>query len=128
MEEENNITHCESILVVEDDEGIRDALKSVLELEGYHVFVAENGQVALDLLPEIPKPCLILLDLMMPIMNGWDFAAKLEKDVIMATIPVVVVSAFNDKAKDIKAVGIIKKPVDLDALLQVVQKWCPSKK
>ena len=127
MSEESDIIPCKSVLVVEDDQSIRDLLKIALELDGYEVSTAENGQIALDLLPQMPKPCLILLDLMMPVMDGWAFAAKLEKDVVLATIPVVIVSAFSDKGKDIKAKAFIKKPVDLEALFLVVKKWCPPK-
>ena len=127
MSEESDIIPCKSVLVVEDDQSIRDLLKIALELDGYEVSTAENGQIALDLLPQMPKPCLILLDLMMPVMDGWAFAAKLEKDVVLATIPIVIVSAFSDKGKDIKAKAFIKKPVDLEALFLVVKKWCPPK-
>ena len=116
---------CQSILIVEDDEGIRNALRLALELEGYQVFTASNGKEGLELLPKMPVPCLILLDLMMPVMNGWEFALALEeKDMILATIPVVVVTAFADQAKTIKAKGVIKKPVDLEVLFQMVKRWC----
>lgn len=127
MSEENNITQCESILVVEDDQGIRDVLRFSLESEGYKVFTAENGKVALDVLSQISKPCLVLLDLMMPIMNGWDFVDALDKDVTLAAIPVVIVSAFSEQTRIIKSQGFVKKPVDLDTLFQVVKEWCPAK-
>ncbi len=115
---------CRSVLIVEDDDGIRDALRFSLELEDYQVFVASNGKEGLELLPKIPAPCLILLDLMMPVMSGWEFAAALEKDMVLATIPVVLVTAYADEAKTVKAKGIIKKPVDLDVLLASVKRWC----
>ena len=120
-------TNCgANILVVEDDDDIRNLLKLSLELEGYKVFTAENGQIALDILLQIPKPCLILLDLMMPVMNGWDFVEGLEKDVTLATIPVVIVSAFTELKKTIASKGFIKKPVDLDVLFQIVSNWCQA--
>jgi two-component system chemotaxis response regulator CheY len=115
---------CKSILVVEDDGGIRETLKYALELEGYKVFTAANGRIAVDLLPKISKPCLILLDLMMPEMNGWEFVDAIEKDKELAAIPVVVVTAFADRSRTIKSNGVIKKPVDLDVLYSVVKQWC----
>lgn len=119
-------TTCQSILVVEDDEAISGALKFALELEGYKVFIASNGQEAVVMFETIPKPCLILLDLMMPVMNGWEFAEHLEKDELLANIPIVVVTAFADKAKIVRAKKIIKKPVDWDELYEVVKVWCPA--
>lgn len=119
---------CHEILIVEDDESIRDVLKSALEFEGYNVHTAVNGQDGLDLLPKIKKPCLILLDLMMPVMDGWTFVENItkEKDTKLIAIPIVVVSAFtNDKDEKLKSVrSIIKKPVDLDQLLKQVEIYC----
>lgn len=115
---------CKSVLIIEDDHGIRETLKFALELEGYHVFTAADGKQGLDLLPGIPKPCVILLDLMMPVMNGWEFVEAIEENVTLATIPVIVVTAFSDKANSVRSQGIIKKPVDLDALYKAVGRWC----
>jgi CheY-like chemotaxis protein len=112
------------ILVVEDDEGIRETLKFALELDGYKVSTAANGQEGIELLQTIPKPGLILLDLMMPVMDGWGFIAALEKDMAFSTIPVVVVSAFADKAKTIRAAEIITKPMNFEHLMEVVKKYC----
>lgn len=117
--------HCKDILVVEDDEGIRETLKLALELEGYTVTTAANGQEGLDVLPTMPTPCLILLDLMMPVMNGWAFAEALRADMMLAPIPVVVVTAFAEKAARVtQARGILKKPIDFDSLLRVVKQFC----
>lgn len=115
---------CRNILIVEDDAGIRNTLQFALELSDYKVFTAANGREGLEILPEIPRPCLILLDLMMPVMNGWEFAAALEKDMVMTTIPVVIVTAYGDQVSNIKSKGVIKKPVDLDALFETIKKWC----
>ena len=116
---------CSTILIVEDDESIRETLKLALEFEGYEVRTAENGHEGLKILPKIPKPCLILLDLMMPVMNGWDFAAALDKDVFLAPIPIVVVTAFGDKAKTLnQASSVIKKPVNLELLFKTVRHYC----
>lgn len=121
---------CKSILVVEDDIDIRETIVQVLEVEGYPVSSAANGAEAVMLLEKIPGPCLILLDLMMPKMNGWQFLEKQKADTVFASLPVVVISALpassalgNAKAVE-QAVGYIKKPVSLDALMEVVQQYC----
>lgn len=114
-------------LIIEDDQAIRDSLKLALELEGYNVYTASNGQDGINLLKEIPRPCIILLDLMMPVMNGWEFVNVIEDDVALTTIPVVVVSAYSDRAKTIKVDGVIKKPVDLDVLPKTVREFCGGK-
>lgn len=115
---------CRNILVVEDETSIRETLRYALEMEGYSVYTAANGQEGIDLLANIPKPCLILLDLMMPVMDGWGFVEAIDKDTLLTNIPVVVVTAFSDKLKTVKAWGVIRKPVDLDALCEVAKQWC----
>ena len=116
--------HCNGILIVEDDESIRETFKLALEVQGYTVFTASNGKEGIEMLPKLPRPCLILLDLMMPVMDGWDFVDALDQSMVLASIPVVVVTAFSDKAKFIKAKTIIKKPVDLDVLFAIVRQYC----
>jgi CheY-like chemotaxis protein len=115
---------CKDVLVVEDDKDIRETLQQVLELEGYRVTTATNGKEGLESLKGIDRPCVILLDLMMPVMNGWEFLEAHRTDTTLATIPVVVVSAAGDKAKSAPAAGFIKKPVDLESLLNVVRRYC----
>ena len=116
---------CSSVLIVEDDEAIRDILKMTLELEGYSVATAENGRDGLALLPTMPRPCLILLDLMMPVMDGWAFANALKGDATLSAIPIVVVTAFEDKGKTMReAHSVIGKPVDIDLLLKTVKTHC----
>lgn len=115
---------CKTILVVEDDEGIREALKLTLEFAGYAVETAENGKVGIERLATIETPCLILLDLMMPVMDGWAFAEAMKKDMMLAAIPIVVVTAFADKAQNVGSGRIIKKPVELDILLRLVKEYC----
>jgi CheY-like chemotaxis protein len=115
------------ILVVEDDEATRDALTLVLQASGYQVTTAANGQEALDALREPSPPCLILLDLMMPVMDGWQFRALQRQDPALAVIPVVLVSADGNtpqKAASLGAAGFIQKPVDVHALLDTVQRHC----
>ncbi len=117
---------AKTILIVEDDESIRETLQAVLELEGHEVLTAENGQEGLNVLAVQPKPCLILLDLMMPVMNGWEFATALENDSKLSSIPIIVVSAYTDKATTIKSIGFLKKPIDLRSLNETVKKWCAA--
>ena len=105
---------------------IRTILKDVLESEGYRVYTASNGKEGMEILFEMPAPCLILLDLMMPVMNGWEFADALETCRAYADIPIVTLSAFSDPEKRIRATGSIKKPVDLDVLFALVRKHCGS--
>jgi CheY-like chemotaxis protein len=124
MEEKIEHDGHKSILVIEDNKEIQDSLKSALEVEGYNVFTADNGQDGMDKLGRIPTPCMILLDLMMPVMNGWEFVEELSKDLMLSTIPVIVVSAFGDKKGTPKTEGYIQKPIDLDALLNTVCKHC----
>lgn len=115
---------CKTILVVEDDDAIRESLRQILEFEGYLVKVATNGKEAIELLKDSERPCLILLDLMMPIMNGWEFLQIHDENVGLATIPVVVVSAAGDRSKSVSGVEFIKKPVELDLLLKIVDRFC----
>ena len=78
----------------------------------------------MEILEAIPTPCLILLDLMMPVMNGWDFANALETDRGYADIPIVTLSAFSGPQKWIRAKGSLKKPVDLDLMFALVRQYC----
>lgn len=113
------------ILVVEDDEGVREALSLILDIEGYEALAASNGAEALRLLETIEPPCLILLDLMMPIMDGWTLAAQLEKDDRFASIPIVFLTAFAERATPLnKTHRVIRKPVDTHLLMTIVQQHC----
>ena len=116
--------NCHSILVVEDDEDIRTTLVELLESEGYKTHAAENGKIALEKLQEIPKPCLVLLDMMMPIMDGREFLNQIMKDSLLAPIPILVVSAVADVSNTKGAVGFIKKPIDIDVILRLVAQYC----
>jgi len=115
---------CKTILIVEDDQGIRETLKLILETEGFHVETAENGKVGIERLSKIETPCLILLDLMMPVMDGWSFVAAMKKDMMLAPIPIVIVTAFAEKAQSLKGYQVIKKPVDIDTLFNFVDTYC----
>ena len=114
------------ILVVEDDFDIRDTMAQILEGEGYAVVGAAHGKEALEVLRAGATPSLILLDLMMPVMNGWEFREAQRADPALAPIPVVVISAdagIHEKATVIAADAYLKKPIQLDALLAVVARY-----
>lgn len=116
------------ILIVEDAVDIRYLLKSLFEAEGFAVVQAGNGQEALDILHAAgPLPHLILLDLMMPIMDGYEFRSKQEMDPRISDIPVVVMTADGDigsKKTRIRAREFLKKPVDINKLLSLVRRTC----
>ena len=120
------------ILIIEDDEPIRDSLKEILEQEGYKVFTACNGSDGLAILKEVPHPCLILLDLFMPVMSGPEFlkAIQTEEAQAVTDLPIVVLSASPPEGATALAVkpitrGFIKKPLDLDEFLMTVERFCP---
>jgi CheY-like chemotaxis protein len=112
-----------AILVVEDDPDALEALGDLLESHGYAVTSARHGAEALQILDRPPLPSLILLDLLMPTMDGWEFRARQKNDPRIAHIPVVVVSA-SSAAKPIDAASILRKPVDIDRLLETVARHC----
>jgi CheY-like chemotaxis protein len=107
-----------TILVVEDDGITRGAMKWVLEWEGYRVRCAANGQEALDLLRDGEKPSLILLDLMMPVLDGRQFRERQKQDPSLADIPVVVISGADGAFPD--AAGHVRKPFEPHEMLSAV--------
>lgn len=121
------------VLIVEDDEALREALSDALSGEGFSVAAAADGLEALDLLrlSEGPNPSVILLDLMMPRMNGWQFRAAQQTDERISGIPVVVLSAVPQLAQEAESLGLprgswIRKPVPLANLLAILARHCES--
>jgi CheY-like chemotaxis protein len=117
------------VLIIEDDLDIRDALGQILEEEGYSVATAANGREALQRLRSGPPPRLILLDLMMPVMNGWQFRAEQKQDPALAEIPVVVISAdtnIRDKASQLGVNEYFRKPIEISGLLQTLERYCTT--
>ena len=112
------------ILVVEDDQDIRETIKDFLEMEHYRVLTANNGSEALLVLMSGVKPSLVLLDMMMPIMGGREFLDIILKDSALAPIPVFVLSAIADSKNTEGAAGFIKKPADLEVLSKMVRSFC----
>jgi CheY-like chemotaxis protein len=117
-----------SILLVEDDVDIRLDLADILRAEGYDVSTAANGQEALEFLGQNGGQVgLILLDLMMPVMNGWDFRARQLEEPTLTAIPVVLLSGAGDVARHalaLKTAGYLIKPLRLDSLLGIVSRLC----
>ena len=112
-----------SVLVVEDDEDAREAMVALLQMKGYDAAGAGNGREALDYLDQAPPPDLIILDLWMPVMDGWQFRSAQIRNPRLAHIPVIVVTALSDRA-DVDANEVIIKPVDVDHLLTKVDQYC----
>ena len=117
------------VLVVEDDPELLAALSGALEEEGFGVSRARHGLDALGQLRSGRRPCVILLDLMMPIMNGWQFRHEQRQDSELSKIPVVVVSAKTDSAQHaawLEADAYLEKPLSLGKLIEIVNRFCAS--
>jgi len=115
------------IMVVEDDDLIRDSLVEVLEDQGYEVLSASNGRQAFELLQTAPLPALILLDLMMPVLDGRGFRELQQGDPRLAGIPVVVLTAYREiDTEGMSAAAMLRKPVALKTLLETVRRYCAA--
>jgi CheY-like chemotaxis protein len=119
------------VLVVEDDADIRDGLGALLDAEGYPVRMAADGAEALDVLShEASAPGLILLDLMMPRMNGWQFLEAVKDQPAISQIPIVLMSAYREQDRRIShaalehRVAFLRKPVDVKLLLKLIDHYC----
>lgn len=115
------------VLIVDDDPAIREWLKETLEDELYSVAIAANGRDALQYIAGHNRPCLILLDLMMPIMNGYEFLAEQRRQSALSDIPVVVFSAFTAPENAAETLGVteyLPKPVNMHRLLSLLQRYC----
>ncbi|MFZ1120114.1 MAG: response regulator [Candidatus Binataceae bacterium] len=110
-----------TVLVVDDNTDAVEALAQILEYEGYAVATAYDGREALDYLGGHPPPDLIVLDLMMPVMNGWELRAELAKLPAFAKVPIVVMTALAEAA-EIEADAIVAKPIDLKRLLLIMDR------
>ncbi len=121
------MTESDCVLVIDDDADIRDSIGDILELRGYRVARAANGREALERLRSGPPPCVILLDLMMPVLNGWEFREQQSRDARLADVPVVVISgdgSTDEKAAKIGVAEFLRKPLELSAILEVVRRHC----
>lgn len=117
------------MLVVDDDPYIRDALADVLADEGYAVTAARDGEEALEFLRASLRPAVILLDLRMPGMSGWEVRKRLLADPELSGIPVVLLSAdahLEDAQAALRAAGSLRKPPSLDELLEAVGRYAEA--
>jgi CheY-like chemotaxis protein len=112
-----------SILVIDDEPDIRLLLADILKMLGYSVRVAANGKEALDNIRTLGVPSMIVLDLMMPIMDGYEFWAEQHRDPTMADVPVIVITAGPGVQRaDVKPFGVIGKPIKLPQLFSLIGK------
>ncbi len=116
--------HC-PVLIVEDDGDLRDMMAQLLMLEGFHTTSVANGREALEYLHQGARPDVILLDLMMPVMDGWEFRRRQQADPAVADVPVIILSALDPaRASGVEANAFLKKPLDFDRLLSLVRAYC----
>jgi CheY-like chemotaxis protein len=116
--------HC-PVLIVEDDSDLREMMAQLLTLEGFQSAAVANGREALRYLKAGDTPNVILLDLMMPVMDGWEFRRVQQADPVLSRVPTIVLSALDPaRAQDLKPDAFLKKPLDFDRLLQLVREYC----
>ena len=113
------------VLIVEDDTDLREMMAQLLTLEGLGATTVANGREALEYLEQGDRPDVILLDLMMPVMDGWEFRRRQQSNPAVASVPVIVLSALDPRRDaDVNAVAFLKKPLDFDRLLELVRQYC----
>jgi DNA-binding response OmpR family regulator len=112
-----------TVLVIEDEQDLREMIRDALEMSGYAVVTAEDGQDALDKISGIDNLCLVILDLLMPVMNGWDFFEKMRQRAEHASVPVVVHTSAPSEAP-VGVTRVIQKPMAFDRLVSVVREYC----
>ena len=117
-----NVVNHKNILIVEDDQDIRETMKEALELEGYDVLAASGGHEGLRIL-RLGNTCLVLLDMAMPLMTGREFLDIVLKDESISSVPVFIHSAIANKENTYGSVGFIRKPADLDEILLIAKKY-----
>jgi CheY-like chemotaxis protein len=114
-----------SVLIVEDDRDLRELLVQLMTVEGLAVTAVDNGRRALEQLSGIERPGVILLDLMMPVLDGFEFLRLQRADATLRAIPVIVLSALpRDRLVEFDGVAFLEKPVDFDRLLEQVRRYC----
>ncbi len=121
-----NDSHC--VLVVDDDPDIREVLEILLEGHGYRVITAADGVRALERIRGGDRPCVILLDFMMPRMNGMQFRAVQVREPTIADLPVVVLSGDSNAVHTASGLGleVLTKPVTSEMVLATVRRYCPG--
>jgi CheY-like chemotaxis protein len=121
--DEVRLRDLHDVLVVDDDPYIREAMVDALQHEGYRVWEAENGQAALKLLEKMPHPCVVLLDMMMPVMDGSTFLSEMRTREAFGSLPVVVLTAQPGPAREDVA-HWLRKPFELSDMVDVVRRHC----
>ena len=120
----------ETVLVVDDDPQIRESLSELLDYKGYSVLQAENGRRALDVLKAVPPrtPCIVVLDLAMPVLDGHQFLKYRAEDPRLRHIPVVVVSANPRPPQPLEGIeAYLQKPLEPEVLLEIIRRTCDEK-
>ena len=113
-----------NILIIEDDKDIREAMRDALEIEGYNVTIASNGNEGLASLRNTNHTCVIVLDLLMPVMGGREFMDIVKNDSALSTIPIFIHSSIANKDNTFGATGWIRKPADLELILNSIKVHC----
>ena len=115
------------ILLVEDEAAIREVIEAVLEAEGYRVVSTVDGADALDVLRDGLRPCMIILDLMMPVMDGWEFRAAQMRDPDLLKIPTVVYTAVGNVRETVEKLNVAGgfEKGDFAEMLRFVEQFCP---
>ena len=119
------MTKAHTVLIVEDEEDLREMMREALERKGYSVVTAQEGQDALNKIEGIDQLCLVLLDLLMPGMNGWDFFTKMRERPELAKVPVIVHSSASNRAPE-GVTRVLQKPILFDRLISVVSEYCDT--
>ncbi len=114
-----------TVLIVEDEEDLRELMRESLELKGYHVVTAQEGQEALEKIDGIEQLCLVLLDLLMPGMNGWEFFERMRERPELNQVPVIVHSSASNRAPA-GVTRVLQKPILFDRLIAVVGEYCSN--
>jgi CheY-like chemotaxis protein len=123
---ENALREEKFVLVVDDEPSIWESLSELLDARGYSVLQAENGQKALEVLTKMPRlPCLVVLDLAMPVMDGRAFLKVRALDPVLREIPVVVVSGNMQSEAPLEGIdAYLRKPVKVDRLIAIIGQHC----
>jgi CheY-like chemotaxis protein len=113
------------VLVIEDDPELREMMAELLRIEGFDPVLASNGLDALTQLRIGPRPHVIVLDLMMPVMDGWQFRQQQQSDPILRGIPVIVATAAPLAAtRDLHADLVLQKPLNFEATISAIRRYC----
>jgi two-component system response regulator MprA len=117
-----------TVLIIEDDHDVRVALRQVYEAAGYYVFTVTNGHSALELLNIIPAPKLMVCDIRMPLMDGGSFVAHKKTDEKLKDIPLIIMSAFQEKFSEFPGMVCLSKPLDMFELIRCSEEFLGGEK